>query len=433
MISLDFTNLNKIQPLHGLSQEKFLNTSSLVGPYLEKIHARNQGFYRTIDDVEMVRKVRGFSEKIAGRFCDVVVLGIGGSALGTFCLKQVFKNSFADQCPDAEHPRLHVLDNIDPSLIRDLDAILDYSKTLFLVVTKSGDTPETLAQYFYFLDKAKAQGLKTDEHFVFITDAEKGFLRRVAFDHPEITTFSVPSDVGGRFSVLSSVGLLPAALMGISIEDLLEGARAMRDRFLSTSFEENLPFQLAAAQHLLSQNGKGIHVLMPYSSKLIRFTDWWVQLTAESLGKIKVENGQKTHVGLTPLRAVGAMDQHAQSQLFHEGPNDKVILFIEVRSFENELAIPEAPLEDPAADYLKGVSFDRLLHSEKEATAASLTQYDRPNLTIRVEKLDEKSLGALFMLFEGATAFLGEFFEINAFDQPGVELAKKMTREMLKN
>ena len=252
---------------------------------------------------------------------------------------------------------------------------------------------------------------------------------------PSIRTFSVPENVGGRFSVLTAVGLLPAALLGLDVEALLRGARAMRDRFLSPNFKENLPFQLAAAQYLLTQKGKSQHVFFPYAQHLLRFGEWYCQLVAESLGKTLNEKGEIVHTGITPLTALGITDQHSRLQLYQEGPNDKLFLFVEAETLAPslEIPLPETAAEHPAVSYLKGVTFDHFIHSALEGTRRSLTENHRPNLTIRVDEISPETLGELFMLFQGAVAFLGEFLGINAFDQPGVERSKILTRQLLVN
>jgi len=424
-IALDIRALEKISQDHGLTKKEVAATASLLPRFLEKIKSRGQGFYEVIDDIKTADSIEAFAKKVSGRYDKIVVLCIGGSALGTKCLQQALLPFFEER----ETVSTTVVDNIDPSLLSDLDATLDLKKTLFFVVSKSGDTIETLAQYFYFQKRVQDAELLEADHFVFITDSDKGLLREIANKNPKIQTFSVPKNVGGRFSVLTPVSLVPCALMGLDIRQLLAGAQAMRDLFLSADFEKNLCFQLAAIQYLLSQKGKTINVFMPYSSHLIGFTEWVTQLLAESIGKALNEKGERVNVGLTPLRAVGATDQHAQSQLFHEGPNDKLIVFFEIEDFGKPLSIPNPYSDHPAVSFLKNATFNQLLKTEKRGTEQSLIECDRPNITIRLPRLDEASLGGLFMLFEGATAFLAEFYGINAFDQPGVERSKKWVRE----
>lgn len=426
MITLDAQSLHAIDPLHGLSVNERRATSSEVPVFLERFLARHQGFPHVVDDRERVAEILRFAQETAPRFKDIVVLGIGGSALGILCLQQSLTPLFSTTTP-----RLHVLDNIDSALIRDMEAVLSLKDTLFLVISKSGSTVETMAQYFYFQERCADQGLKTEDHFVFVTDPSEGLLRRIAREHPGIRTFDVPSHVGGRFSVLTAVGLLPAALMGLDIDGLLQGARQMRDSFLNPDFEANLPFQLATIQYLLGHKGKTLNVMMPYSQRLIRLADWYRQLLAESIGKALNDKGETVNVGLTPLSALGVTDQHSQTQLYNEGPNDKLILFIEVDDLGPDLPIPNPYPDDPSVSFLKGVTFNRLLQTEKAGTVQSLTRHDRPNLTLHLPRVDAESLGELLMLLQGSVAFLGEFYGINAFDQPGVELSKTLTKQLL--
>ncbi len=429
MITLDTTNLEKVIPEHGLSTSEMEQYANGLKVYLDNFLQLDQDFYKVIDDVTAVNRIHEFYLQTKGKFNDIIVLGIGGSSLGTICLQQSLKHLFEHELKKTEWPRLHVLDNIDPALMREIEDVIDYEKTLFLVVTKSGGTPETLSQYFYFEDRYKQKGLDSKNYFVFVTDPEKGLLRKISREKG-IAAFDVPATVGGRFSVLTSVGLLPAALIGIDIEKLLEGARSMRDRFLSESFSENLPYQLAVMQYLLSKKGKSINVLIPYSQKLIRFADWYRQLLAESIGKKMNRKSEVVHVGLTPVNALGATDQHSQLQLYNEGPNDKFFLFIEVANLGEPLKIPYLS-DDESVAYLKNTSFNELLNIEKAGTEGALTQNDRPNITIKIPEVSPFVLGELFMLFEGATAFLGELYDIDAFDQPGVELSKNITKKLL--
>ncbi len=382
-----------------------------VSEHLVKLEEKDQGFYKVIDDP--VDHILDFAKSVKDKYDHIAVLGIGGSALGTICLKQALGHLYKPS-------KLHVLDNIDPALIAELDDVIDYRKTLFIVISKSGGTPETVSQYFYYRKKCDDKGLAAKNHFVFIT-GRKGLLRETS-EKEGIKTFDIPENVGGRFSVLTSVGLLPAALIGIDIEALLEGARKMRESFLNKDFEKNLPARLAAIQYMHSFTEKrNINVIMPYSERLIRFADWYRQLLAESIGK-------KKDVGLTPVKALGVTDQHSQTQLYMDGPNDKLFIFIKVENLGPNL---EIPVLDESVNYLKGVTFDKLMHTEMEGTIQALKHNERSSVTITVPEVNEKTLGELFMLFEGATAFLGEFYKINAFDQPGVELSKKLTKELL--
>lgn len=420
MITLYSENLAKISKKHGLSAAEVEFEADRIGDFLNLIHKRDQGFYKIPDDHETLKKISNFCNTQKGKFEDIVVLGIGGSSLGTICLQQSLK-------PQA---RLHVVDNIDPTLITETEAKIDLSKTLFIVVTKSGSTPEILAQFFYFANKYKHQNLSLKTHFKVITDPKPSTLRSIAKEE-NIEIFDIPLNVGGRFSVLTAVGLLPAGLIGIDIEKLIKGAKEMRESFLSKDHYQNLPFQLATIQYLLHQKGKNINVMMPYSQRLIRFADWYRQLLAESIGKRLNDTGQVVNVGITPINALGVTDQHSQSQLYNEGPNDKLHIFIKVKNLGAELQIPSLYPESSDLKYLKNVSFNKLMSTELMGTMDSLAQNDRPNVLLEMDEVNEEHLGAMFMLFEAATAFLGEYFEINAFDQPGVELSKQITRKLL--
>lgn len=400
MIKLDLKNA-------GIDKKDFQKNQKLIAPYLEKINSRKQGFYTVINNKKTAEEIEKFAKSIRGKYSHFVILGIGGSALGAACINQIFSEFY-------RHSKLIVLDNIDPILIKELDKILDYKKTLFLVITKSGTTPETISQYLYFRKRVENKKLDIKKHFVMLTDAKNGWLREVV-KKERFTSFEIPENVGGRFSVLTSVGLLPAALLGLNIKNLLKGAQKMRDKFISKNAADNLPFKLALTQYLLYRKNKTINVFMPYSQKLYEFSNWLRQLYAESLGK----KGK----GITPVTALGVTDQHSQIQLYNEGPNDKLIIFFETENV-GKTEIPNLPID-------KKLSFEQLFEIEKESTKKALTKYRRPHISVKLAKIDEETLGELFMLFEGTVAFLGEFMEINAYDQPGVELAKSLTKQAI--
>ncbi|QQS59501.1 glucose-6-phosphate isomerase [Candidatus Peregrinibacteria bacterium] len=424
MIHIDFSALKTIAPEHGLSPEEQNSLNNRLPEYLQKIHARKQGFYgdHVLSNEALISEIQVFADSVEETYEVIVLLGIGGSSLGTIALRDAFGHSIG-----GTYPELIVLDNIDPDLIAETLEGLELEKTLFLVISKSGGTPEIVSQYFFFSEVVQNAGLLEKDHFVFITGSN-GILRKEA-DKKDIITFSIPPDVGGRFSVLTAVGLLPAALVGIDIQALIHGAQKMRDLFLSENVNKNLPFQLASIQHLLLQKGKTINVMYPYAHKLHRVADWFRQLLAESTGKKYSNAGKEIFTGITPISALGATDQHSQNQLYFEGPNDKLFLFLENQSFQNTVQIPTP--SDKRLEYLKDTDFGKLLKLEMEGTKGALTEADRPHVTISLSEISEENLGALFLLLEGATAFLGEFLDINAFDQPGVELSKNITKNLL--
>ncbi|MCF7905965.1 glucose-6-phosphate isomerase [Candidatus Gracilibacteria bacterium] len=420
MISLNLQNLFALPSAHGVQEAEWYEYGKKLPLFLQKVKNRKQGFYEILDEEDVIQNIEKFGASIKGKYSDIVVLGIGGSALGTIALRDALTQYISPRAP-----RLQVLDNIDPEAVEQIALSLALEKTLFLVVTKSGETPETVAQYFFFRQKVEAEGLDIRNHFVCITGS-KGFLRQEV-EKENLTSFPVPENVGGRFSVLTSVGLVPACLIGIDIRALLSGAREIRDQFLSEDFKINIPFQLAVAQFLVAQKGKTQHVFMPYTNALRSFANWFAQLLAESTGKI---NMSQKNVGLTPLPSIGVTDQHSLLQLFVQGPNDKLIIFVAVETWSTDALIP-VPEDTSSWKFLRDTSFGTLLQAEQKATADSLTEEARPNMTLSLPSISPETLGALFFLLEGAKAFLGEFLEINAFNQPGVERSKILTREYL--
>ena len=396
-------------------------------------HARGTlGFLDLPGDAALHERTRAIAERMRAGTSDVVVLGIGGSALGPIALRTALLTPGWNTIGDYErggYPRLHVLDNVDPRTIGALLERLDLARTLFVITSKSGGTAETMAQYLVVrgrLDEALGAGAR--DRLVFVTDPEKGALRALA-RRESITTLDVPANVGGRFSVLAPVGLLPAALVGIDTNALLAGAGAMAELGLREEVAGNPPGTYALLQWLADTRlGKPIHVFMPYADALRDMAGWFVQLWAESLGK-KARDGR--HVGPTPIAALGATDQHSQVQLFMEGPHDKTVTFLAVDVVDGELEIPSLHPDVPELAYLGGHRLGELLDVERQATAGALARRGRPNMTLRLERVDAWHVGALFMFLEMATVIAGRLYDVDPMDQPGVELGKQFTYAML--
>lgn len=226
--------------------------------------------------------------------------------------------------------------------------------------------------------------------------------------------------------VLSPVGLVSAAFSGIDIEELLAGAREMDEKCKTPELMKNPAALYALIQYLYYWKGRPISVMMPYSNSLYGIADWYRQLWAESLGKKINRRSNNIFVGPTPVKALGATDQHSQVQLYIEGPQDKVITFLSVGKFANKVPVPAFDKH-----YLSGHTLNELLKAEEEATRLALTQEGRPNLTINLPEISAKTVGQTLYLLELATAFAGELFDINAFDQPGVELGKQLTYALM--
>ena len=383
---------------------------------------------------ETVWYVKEFASMVKGRFDDIVVLGIGGSALGGIAVTEALLKPYWNLLTKDQRnnlPRIFFLDNIDPDIMNGLLDVIDLKKTLVNVITKSGDTVETMSQYMILKDlMQKELGDDYRKHIVATTDKKMGILRQLA-DQEGYKTFFVPDDVGGRFSVFSAVGLLPFALVGLDIDQMMNGIKDMDLQLKNTDINQNIAAQSALIQYLMDTKlAKNLSVLMPYSSRLKYVSDWYAQLWAESLGKEYNRNGEKVNIGQTPIKALGATDQHSQIQLYNEGPNDKVITFIRVENFDTTLEIPRI-FEYTGIGYLGGKTINDLLNAEADSTKVSLVDYSRPTLTLSIEKVDEYNLAQLLYLFEIQTAIIGELYNINAFDQPGVEQSKNYTYALM--
>lgn len=377
------------------------------------------GFSDLPFDQEMLESILQAKERYKN-VKNIVVFGIGGSALGAQSIWYALNGAFANLQTEREDPRFFVIDHIEPLALQELQEQLDAKDTLFIIISKSGNTSETLAQYRFLCEHFKNLSL---ENLFIITDQDKGFLKKQA-EEEGIATLPVPKNVGGRFSVLSPVGLFPLAVAGVDIERLLQGARTMEEFCRKNSLSDNPAALMALTWNYWLQEKKFSQVvMMPYSDRLRFFSDWFAQLFGESLGKVK-EDG---HVGFTPIKALGVTDQHSQLQLYLEGPRDKIICFVDVTNYKNEGSLGQKQFGDDRIDFLAGSSMAKLMHAEKQATQKSLSENSRPNQTITLSGLDEFQLGQLYQLFMHVVPFLGALLEINPFDQPAVERIKNLT------
>ncbi len=411
-----------------------------VETFRKRVDSGEIGFPKLPDDRGVARAVTEFADDLRGSIDDVLVLGIGGSALGPYALDVALRGPHPLQAPlgrrragkrgagGGAKPRLVVLDNIDPGLAAAALEQLDPKKTAVVVIAKSGSTAETLSQFLIVRRWIlKAMGRKARARIIAITDPHKGDLLAIA-KQEQYPLFFVPPNVGGRFTVLSPVGLLPAALIGINIGKLLAGARAANAVCWSSKLAENPALAAAAVHHALNtKHGKSIEVVFAYSSFLWGTAFWYRQLWAESLGKRVDRTGKVVECGQTPVAALGATDQHSQLQLYMEGPRDKMITFWQVERPRADLLIPRDFASYDSCGYLGGKKMSALFDAERTATQAALTSAGRPNCRWTLPRVDEFSLGAFLQMLEFQTAFAGELYGVDAFDQPGVELGKKMT------
>ncbi len=381
------------------------------------------------DQAEVVKQIKATAARIRKRYEAFVVLGIGGSALGPQAVFTALKHSYYNELPKKlrKGPRFYVVDNVDPERMNALFDVVNVEKTMFNVITKSGATGETMSQYLIIYDMLKAKlGNKAHEHIIATTSESTGNLIKLA-KQEGFETFFIPSSVGGRFSELCPVGLLPAAVVGIDVSKLLKGARDMDRKCKSKYIAKNPALALATLQYISMKHGKNISVMMPYSDSLKYISDWYAQLWAESLGKEVDKNGNVVNVGQTPVKALGVTDQHSQVQLYNEGPFDKVITFVEVGNFRSDVTIPQGCEEYPNVNFLCGHTLGELMNSELYATRYNLTRRGRANYTIRLDCVDAYHIGALLYLLQMQTAYAGAMLNVDAYNQPGVEGGKDAT------
>ena len=436
-LRIDYTNMMGDVVTGGVAAADWKSASARFATahagFGKRRDAGELGFLTLGANAQLHKQSTDFAASVAGKFDDIIVLGIGGSALGPIALRTALLEPQWNALTDKERggrPRMHVLDNVDPRTISALLGRLNLDRSLFVVTSKSGGTAETMSQYLIISERLQqAVGKRANEHFVFVTDAEHGALRALARNEG-IAAVDIPANVGGRYSVLTPVGILPAALLGMDTRAMLAGADALAARCTSADLTKNPAGIFGTLQYLADTTlGRHIQVLMPYSDPLRDIADWFVQLWAESLGKHKADGD--AGFGPTPLAALGATDQHSKVQLFMEGPPDKTVTFIAVNEVERDVTIPKMHEDVKELGYLGGHTLGELLSIEQRATAGALARRGRPNMTIHVDRVDAEHLGALFMLLEIATIYAGELYGVNALNQPGVELGKQFAYAML--
>lgn len=368
-----------------------------------------------------IASIKKEAKKIQQKYSNFVVLGIGGSALGAKALFETFKLSRKEKI------NCHVCDNIDPDTFVSLLNSLDLKNTMFNVITKSGTTSETISQMLIVVEMLKSQKLELSEHFIITTETGSA-LDQFAKEN-NIKTFEVPKNVGGRFSVFSAVGMLPASVYGIDIEKLLVGAKEILENSYEKTLEHNEALQFAYFNYLNYKKGKKNLVIMPYSDRLCLIPDYFAQLWAESLGKKYNRKNKKVSIGTTPIKAIGVTDQHSQLQLYSEGENNKVFLFMKLKKNSLDAVVNTSVFNK--YPYLNNVSLKKLIDAEEVATSYSLIKLQKPVISMQIEEINEKTIGGLLFFFQMTTAFMGEFLEINTYNQPGVEMGKIYTKAML--
>jgi glucose-6-phosphate isomerase len=388
----------------------------MVKIYQDTLNSEEIGFFRLPQNRELLKETKEIYNQMQGKKYFVHV-GIGGSALGPEMLLKALGTPSGVE--------FIFLNNIDPDdMQRSLEKV-NLKEAVIYIVSKSGTTAETVAAMSILLSEVEKCGIPQSsyqDHFVFCTDPEKGDLRKLAKEW-KVRTLSVPSNVGGRYSVLTPVGFLPALFAGIEVEDLLKGAEDIQKHLFDAKVGKEF-FDLAF--WIKDLHDKGVHqtVMMPYSSLLKEFGAWFVQLWAESLGK----EGK----GLTPIPAYGATDQHSQMQLFMEGPADKILFLIEVEKFQHDYALKNT-VQGESFKLLSPFNLSQLMKAEFEGTLEALKENKRHVVHFKVPSLQENNLGQLILFSECLTVLVGKMLQIDPFNQPGVEAGKKYANSWLKS
>ncbi len=411
-------NLN-LRKLENLKQDKEFNSLMEKGvKFAEEIEKDEAiGFTSLVETDEFIKQSRIVSEKLPEGIDTLLVLGIGGSALGTKMVRDCFYNSLTK--------KLIVLDNVDPDTVYQVAKGINPEKTVINVISKSGSTvePISLFKFFYNLFERELGRENTLKRIVITTDRTKGNLRKLA-DSLGLLSLEVPENVGGRFSVLTPVGIFPLEYCGLDTQRLLNGGLKQKNE------GKDMAITGAVLDYLFYNKGKNIKVLFIYSDRLFRFGEWYLQLFAESLGKRLDKNGNEINVGATGVLAKGVTDQHSQVQLYKEGPDDKLFSFFKVNE-KTDILIPDSFNEYEGFSYLSGKTFSQLMDAECEGTMQALENAGRPVILYEIDEIDLEAMGELIYLFELQTAVCGYLYNINPFDQPGVEEGKIIAKKLL--
>ncbi len=435
-LRIDYNNMMSrfVGNEQGFDDDMFVKNKNLIdNAYSQVANSRGKGMmgwtelpYNQNDVVEDILQT---AKNIRKKFDNFVVLGIGGSALGPIAVFQALCHLRHNELPKSKRkaPKLFVEDNVDPERMQALIDVIDLDKTVFNVITKSGATSETMAQYLIIMNMLKQKyGDKASEHMIATTSFSSGSLIKIA-KNENLKTFYIPDGVGGRFSEFCPVGLLPAAVVGIDIKELLAGAKFMDKLCLNKNIRKNPALLSALLQVLAMKKGKNISVIMPYADSLKYVADWYCQLWGESLGKAVDNNGNYVYTGQTPVKALGVTDQHSQMQLYREGPFDKVITIIGVDNYRTDVEISKGCDDINDVNFLCGHTLSELMKTERMSAEYALTIAKRQNYTIHLPEVNAFTIGELLYMFEMQTAFAGAMLNIDAYNQPGVEGGKNAT------
>ncbi len=437
-LKFDFNNMMQSQVgVHGIDPAFIDRDAPLIRKAYQKVmDNRGKGWQEWCDlpyaSDEYLDEMISYCGEVGKKAESFVVFGIGGSALGPLAVASSLLHLHHNELPRDKRnaPKLYVEDNVDPERMNALLDVIDLKTAYFNVITKSGETSETLTQFLIIYDKltkllGKEEAVK---RIIVTTTVGKGTLYNIAAKEG-FKVYDVQKGVGGRFSVLCPVGLVTFAVMGFDIKAMLKGAAEMAEQSACADIYRNPALMSAYLKWISMKQGKNVSVLMPYADSLKYMADFYCQIWAESLGKEVDDEGNVINAGQTPAKALGVTDQHSQVQLYTEGPFDKVVTFIAVDEYRSVATIPEGGVD--ACDFLKGHTMNELINAERKATEFALKKAGRSNFTIYMPAVNEKTVGELIMYFMYDTAFAGALLHIDTYNQPGVEEGKKATFAML--
>lgn len=422
MLQLNFANMmQEVIGCKGLSEKVLESLRIRVRDIHQELSERRLGGLAFLDlpdkDTSAIKDIAGQIRDDSDNF---LVLGIGGSALGPKAILEAL-SPFHNL---RKAPKVFIYENVDPKTLESLLSMIDLKRTTINVISKSGSTAETAASFMILWEEMKkVLGDDAAGKFVATTDPESGNLRKIASE-TGMRTLPIEKGIGGRYSVLSPVGLLLAEVIGVDSAELLTGAADMRLRCAPAGIWENPAYLFGTLLFLMNSDEKrNINVLVPYADSLRPLSEWFCQLWSESLGK----DGK----GMTPYPSVGTTDQHSQMQLWMEGPEDKVVVFVRIDDYGADFVMPKAFGDVEGIRYLSDRRLSELIKAEEESTELALAKKGRPSMTLRIPRIDAYHAGQLFMFFEVATAFTGILMGIDPFDQPGVEESKRYTYGMM--
>ena len=439
MLKVDYNFMMKEHiGAHGITREEIVKDIPKIQAAFQKvIRNSGKGWQEWTELVNTSKKeldeLKKFGASIRKKCEHFVVFGIGGSGLGALAVTFALLNFRHNELPREKRnvPKYYIEDNIDPNRMKALLDVIDLNTSYFNVITKSGETSETLSQFFIIYEALKVVlGEKeAKERIIVTTTVGRGTLYEIA-KKEGFKVFNIDRGVGGRFSVFSNVGLVPFSVFGIDIHSLIAGAKESRVNSEISDIFKNIALITAYLQVKNMEMGKNISVFMPYSDQLKYMADFYAQLWGESLAKEYDNEGRKINCGQSPLKALGTTDQHSQVQLFMEGPFDKVTTFLAVEEFEVYAHISNT-LDMTSCDFLNGKSLNELFSAQRKATAFALKKQGRPSFTLFVDKVNAFSVGELLQYFMYQTAFAGALLNIDTYNQPGVEEGKKATFAMM--